>query len=197
VADQIMNTSRKISQISVSPEALGSLPSIGEQDIFRAMSLMPGVSGTNEASSGRFVRGGTPDQNLIVFDGCTMYHVYHLYGFFSAFNPNAIKNVNLYKGGFESKYGGRISSVMELTGKTGNNNQFAGNVGVGLISTNGSIEVPVGENFNLLIAGRRSYTDVITSGLFDDIFDIYNESSNQNNQGGLGLRNNQTIPTFA
>jgi len=195
VADQIMNTSRKISQISVSPEALGSLPSIGEQDIFRAMSLMPGVSGTNEASSGLFVRGGTPDQNLIVFDGFTIYHVDHLYGFFSAFNPNAIKNVNLYKGGFESKYGGRISSVMELTGKTGNNNQFAGNVGVGLISTNGSIEVPVGENFNLLIAGRRSYTDVITSGLFDDIFDIYNESSNQNNQGGLGLRNNQTTPS--
>ena len=115
--NQMISATEKISQISISPEVLHALPSIGEKDIFRGIQLLPGVSGTNEASSGLYVRGGTPDQNLVVLDGFTVYHVDHFYGFFSAFNPNAIKNVQVHKGGFESKYGVRLSSVMDLTGK--------------------------------------------------------------------------------
>lgn len=176
--NQMINATEKISQISISPEALSSLPSMGEKDIFRSLQLLPGVSGTNEASSGLFVRGGTPDQNLILLDGFTVYHVDHFYGFFSAFNPNAIKNVQLYKGGFEPKFGGRLSSVMELTGKTGNQNRVSGGGGIGAISGNAYFEIPFGEKVNLFIAGRRSYTDIIESGVYNDIFDLYNDQSN-------------------
>ncbi|MEP2026826.1 MAG: TonB-dependent receptor [Reichenbachiella sp.] len=204
---QLISANERISQISISPEALSSLPSMGEKDIFRSIQLLPGVSGTNEASSGLFVRGGTPDQNLIVLDGFTVYHVDHFYGFFSAFNPNAIKNVQLHKGGFESKHGGRLSSVMELTGKTGNQNKFSGGAGIGAISANAFVEVPIGEKFNLFLAGRRSYTDIITSGIYNDIFDLYNDNEStapsQNpslpsrpGRGGVSNQQEATEPSF-
>jgi len=201
--NQMMSATKGISQISISPQAMNSLPSMGEKDIFRSIQLLPGVSGTNEASSGLFVRGGTPDQNLVVLDGFTVYHVDHFYGFFSAFNPNAIKDVQMHKGGFESKYGGRLSSVMELTGKTGNQNKFSGGAGIGAISANAYLEIPIGDKLNLFLAGRRSYTDIITSGLYDDIFDLYNDgSNNQNNNapsgngGPRGPQQEQTEPSF-
>ncbi|MEL0198904.1 MAG: carboxypeptidase-like regulatory domain-containing protein, partial [Gammaproteobacteria bacterium] len=113
-----------ISQYSLSPELTNSLPNLGEQDIFRSMQLLPGVSGSNESSSGLIVRGGTIDQNLVLFDDFTVYHVDHVFGFFSAFNNNAIKDVQFYKGGFSAKYGGRMSSVVDITGKDGNTEQF-------------------------------------------------------------------------
>ena len=105
-----------ISQFSLSPDLTRSLPNLGEQDIFRSMQLLPGVSGSNESSSGLVVRGGTIDQNLVLFDDFTVYHVDHVFGFFSAFNNNAIKDVQFYKGGFGAKYGGRMSSVVDITG---------------------------------------------------------------------------------
>lgn len=86
----------------------------------RSFQLMPGVSASQESSSGLYVRGGTPDQNLVLYDGFTVYHVDHLYGYFSAFNSNVVKDIQLYKGGFESRFGGRLSSVTEITGKDGN-----------------------------------------------------------------------------
>jgi hypothetical protein len=202
--NQMISATEKISQISISPEALNALPSMGEKDIFRSIQLLPGVSGTNEASSGLFVRGGTPDQNLVILDGFTVYHVDHFYGFFSAFNPNAIKNVQVYKGGFESKYGGRLSSVMELTGKTGNQNKFSGGAGIGAISANAFVEVPMGDKFNLFLAGRRSYTDIISSGIYNDVFDLYNDNaSTTNNQNpglpsrpGRGNQQDESEPSF-
>lgn len=204
--NQMISASEEISKISISPEAMSALPSMGEKDIFRSIQLLPGVSGTNEASAGLYVRGGTPDQNLIVLDGFTVYHVDHFYGFFSAFNPNAIKHVQLHKGGFEPKYGGRLSSVMELTGKSGNQNKFSGGVAAGAISANAFVEVPIGDKFNLFFAGRRSYTDIITSGIYNDVFDLYNNNSNTTNQNpslpsspGIGGGQNQqegTQPSF-
>ncbi len=187
--EHMVKLNDKISAVSISPAQLSALPSLGEKDIFRSLQLLPGVSGTNETSSGLYVRGGTPDQNLILFDGFTVYHVDHFYGFFSAFNANAVKDIQLFKGGFEAKYGGRLSSVVDLTGKTGNSNEVSGNVGVSAISVNGSLEVPFDEGRgNIFLAGRRSYTDVIQSGLYNDIFDLYNDSNNnttpQNAPGG-------------
>ena len=111
-------------KMKMAPEALKLLPNVGEKDILRGFQLMPGVSASNESSSGMYVRGGTPDQNLILYDGFTVYYVDHMYGFYSAFNSNAIKDVQLYKGGFDSKYGGRLSSVTEITAKDGNKNRF-------------------------------------------------------------------------
>lgn len=95
---------------------------------------MPGVSASNESSSGMYVRGGTPDQNLILYDGFTIYYVDHMHGFYSAFNSNAIKDVQLYKGGYEAKYGGRLSSVTEITAKDGNRNKFTIGGEVSLLS---------------------------------------------------------------
>lgn len=169
-----------ISQISVNPAQIQNLPSLGERDIFRTLQLMPGISGSNEASSGLYVRGGTPDQNLILLDGFTVYHVDHFFGFFSAFNANAIKDVQLYKGGFEAKYGGRLSSVVELTGKQGNTREFDLDAGVGFLSGNLSVEIPLGNRGSILLAGRHSYPG-INNGMFGKVFDLFIQApENQN-----------------
>ena len=196
---QIVKMNKSVSQISLSPKKLASIPNLGEKDIFRAIQLLPGVSGTNESSSGLYVRGGTPDQNLVLLDGFTVYHVDHFYGFFSAFNSGALKDIQLFKGGFPAEYGGRISSVMDLTGKTGNSNKLSLSAGLSLVSANLTVEIPIGEKANLLIAGRRSYTDILKSGLYNSIFDLYNDtdSTNGNNLPNFnGFQQNQTQPSF-
>jgi hypothetical protein len=121
---KMIKATEGVSDIRVAPADLKTLPSFGEVDIFRSLQLLPGISGTNESSSGLYVRGGTPDQNLVLLDGMTVYNVDHFFGFFSAFNADAIKDIQMYKGGYPAKYGGRISSVVDLTGKTGDPNNF-------------------------------------------------------------------------
>ena len=115
----MLNMADDISRITLAPEQIAVLPSLGERDIFRAFQLLPGVSGSNETSSGLYVRGGTPDQNRIEYDGFRVYEVDHLFGYFSAFNMDAVENVELSKGGFEAQHGGVLSSVMKITGKGG------------------------------------------------------------------------------
>jgi ferric enterobactin receptor len=154
----------------MTPKKLEMLPSMGEKDILRSFQLMPGVSASNESSSGLYVRGGTPDQNLVLYDGFTVYHVDHLYGFYSAFNYNALKDVQLYKGGFESRFGGRISSVTEITSKDGNNKNINLGGDLSLLSVNLFAEVPVGDKFTSFFAFRKSYQ----GGLYDLIFKKFN-----------------------
>jgi hypothetical protein len=169
-ADRLMKTGEQVSQVALSPVELKVLPSIGEVDIFRSLQLMPGVSGTNEASAGLFVRGGTPDQNLVLFDGMTVYHVDHFFGFFSAFNADAVKDVRLFKGGYPARYGGRTSSVVDLTGRTGDNQKAHVAAGVNMLSAQGVVEVPLGGRGSIFLAARRSYTDLLQSSLYEDIF---------------------------
>ncbi len=171
--ERLMITNDKISLLKITPQKLSTLPNIGEKDVIRAFQLLPGVSGANESSSNLYVRGGTPDQNLILYDGFTVYQVDHLYGFFSAFNSNAIKDVQLYKGGFESKYGGRLSSVTEITGKDGNSKGFSLGGEVSLLSFNVYTEIPIGKRFTSLVAFRRSYQGL----LYDKIFKQFNKST--------------------
>ncbi len=144
-------------KIKMSPIALKILPNVGEKDIMRGFQLMPGVSAANEGSAGMYVRGGTPDQNLIIYDGFTVYNVDHLFGFYSAFNSNAIKDVQLYKGGFESKYGGRLSSVTEITGKDGNSKKSTAGAEISLLSMNAYAEIPYKDLITSEFAFRRSY----------------------------------------
>ncbi|WP_020606233.1 TonB-dependent receptor [Spirosoma spitsbergense] len=157
----------EVGLIQLTPRNLTRLPNIGERDVFRALQLMPGVSAANESSSGLYVRGGTPDQTLVLYDGFTVYNVDHLYGFFSAFNYNALKSVQLYKGGFDAKYGGRLSGVVELTGKEGNRNRF--NVGgdASFLSVNAFTEGPIGNKVTFMVAGRRSFKGPLYQKLFD------------------------------
>lgn len=181
--EQMMRASSGISKIAISPAQITSLPSLGEKDIFRSLQLLPGISGSNESSSGLFVRGGTPDQNLVLFDGFTVYHVDHLFGFFSAFNSNAIKDVQLHKGGFEAKYGGRLSSAVDITGKDGNAEQFNAGAGISLLSVNGFAEMPFADGKGtILVTGRRSFQ----SGFYNDLLEFSgNDSDVQANQANL------------
>jgi hypothetical protein len=177
----VMNTdTKKVGVLQLNPASLEKLPNLGEKDILRAFQLMPGVGATNESSSGAYVRGGTPDQNLVVFDGFTVYQVDHLYGFFSAFNSNAVKDVQLYKGGFSSSYGGRLSSVTEINGKDGNRNEANFGVDLSLLSVNLFGELPLSSNSSLLFAFRRSYQ----GPLYDKIFKQFNTSTTQGGRGG-------------
>ncbi|MBB3697551.1 TonB-dependent receptor [Flammeovirga yaeyamensis] len=170
--------------IKMSPLKLKTLPNLGERDILRSFQLMPGISAANENSSGLYVRGGTPDQVLVLYDGITVYNVEHMFGFFSAFNSNAIKDVQLYKGGFDAKYGGRTSSVLEITGKEGNQNEFNMAADLSLMSVNGFLEFPVGKKASVILAGRRSWQ----SPLYNKIFNQFSDGNSSNNtpqQGGI------------
>ncbi|RLD67702.1 MAG: TonB-dependent receptor, partial [Bacteroidetes bacterium] len=135
---------------------------LGERDVFKVLQLMPGVRSGSEASSGLYVRGGGPDQNLIVLDDATVYNAMHLFGFFSVFNGDAIKSVELTKGGFPAEYGGRLSSVIDIRLKDGNKEKLGGETSIGLLSSRLLIEGPIVKNkSSFIISGRRTYADVI------------------------------------
>lgn len=130
---------------------------LGEVDVLKALSLTPGVSTGTEGSAGLYIRGGTPDQNLILLDEAPVYNVMHLGGFFSVFNPSSLKSVDLYKGAFPARYGGRLASVIDLTMKDGNNQKFGGEVGIGLLNQNLTLEGPIVKNkASFIVSGRVS-----------------------------------------
>ena len=147
-----------ISTISISPRQIKSLPQIGEVDLFRALQFLPGVAAQNDYSSGLIVRGGNTDQNLILLDGITVYNPSHLGGFFSTFITEGLREAELMKGGYSAEYGGRLSSVLDIKTKDGNNKKLAGSMEISLISSKLLLEAPVWKG-GWLIAGRRTYLD--------------------------------------
>jgi ferric enterobactin receptor len=169
--------------IEISPSELGALPSVGETDLFRSLQLLPGVSGASDANSGLSIRGGTSDENLVLLDGMTVYHVDHFFGFFSAFNTDAIKDVRLMKGGYGAKWGGRTSGVIDMVGKSGDNAQFGASAGLSLLSARSVTEVPLGGKGSWLLSMRRSYTDIIRTGLYNSIFDAVGGEQDPGNSG--------------
>lgn len=176
----VLQVSRQQAGIfKMSPAKLQTLPNLGEKDILRSFQLMPGISAANENSSGLYVRGGTPDQVLVLYDGFTVYNVEHMFGFFSAFNSNAIKDVQLFKGGFDAKYGGRLSSVVEITGKDGNQKGFNMAADISLMSVNGFIELPVSDKLTATFSGRRSWQ----SPLYQKMFETYTTENEEPQQG--------------
>ena len=135
---------------------------MGEVDIIRSIQLLPGVSTVGEGATGFNVRGGNIDQNLILLDEATVFNSSHLFGFFSVFNADAVKDLTLYKGGIPAKYGGRLSSVLDVRQKEGNSKKFAGSAGIGLVSSRLMLEGPIVEDkVSFMIAGRRSYGDLL------------------------------------
>lgn len=143
---------------------------LGEVDIVKAVTLLPGITNAGEGASGFNVRGGTVDQNLILLDEATIYNSSHLFGFFSVFNPDAIKDLKLYKGGIPARYGGRVASVMDIYQKEGNSKEFHGNGGIGLVSSRLLIEGPIKkEKGSFLLGGRSTYAH-----LFLPLFDLNN-----------------------
>jgi len=155
--------STQMGTIQIPLREIKNLPALmGEVDIFKVIQLLPGVQSGAEGASGLYVRGGSPDQNLILLDGVPVYNASHLFGFFSVFNDGAINNVELIKGGFPARFGGRLSSVIDITMKEGNMKKFQGEGSIGLIASKITLEGPiVKDKTSFLISGRRTYLDMI------------------------------------
>ncbi|MCJ8164847.1 TonB-dependent receptor [Pontibacter sp. E15-1] len=147
----------------------------GETDILRVVLTLPGVKSVGESSTGLNVRGGSTDQNLILFNDATIYNPSHLFGFFSAFNPDILKTVELYKSGIPAKYGGRLSSVLEVTSRDGNKKEISGSGGIGLLTSRLTLEGPIKKDkTSFMIGGRSTYSDWLLKELPNKSF---NESS--------------------
>lgn len=155
--------STQMGTIEVPIAQIKAVPTLfGEADLIKALQLLPGVQAGTEGSSGMYVRGGGPDENLFLIDGIPVYNVNHLAGFFSVFNPDAIKNVTLYKGNFPARFGGRLSSVVDVRMNDGNDKAIHGNVTVGIISSKITIEGPiVKEKTTFNLSARRTYSDLL------------------------------------
>ena len=156
-----------ISQVNIPMEQLSQIRIGGEADIFRALQMLPGVLSSSQISSGLFIRGGSPDQNLVLLDGMTVYNPTHLFGFISAFNNDAVKDVDLLKGGFPAEFGGRMSAVLNITQKDGNRDKFEGLVGLGILSSRASLQGPLG-NGSFFLGGRATYLDLILNVIPED-----------------------------
>lgn len=157
----------QMSKVSIPISQIKALPALlGEVDVLKSLQLLPGVQGGTEGSAGLYVRGGGPDQNLYLLDGVPVYNVNHLGGFFSTFNSDAISNVDLYKGGFPARFGGRLSSVVDIRMKEGNKEKFAGEGSIGLISSKLLLEGPINKGRgSYIVSGRRTYLDVLMAPL--------------------------------
>ena len=164
-------TSSEMSVSKVSLKDAEKIPVIfGERDVMKTVQLLPGVKSEGDGGAGFFVRGGSADQNLILLDEAPVYNASHMLGFFSIFNSDALKDVKLYKGGMPAQYGGRLSSVMDIKMKEGNNKSFHATGGVGLISSRLSIEGPiVKDKGSFIISGRRTYADMFLAFSTDEM----------------------------
>lgn len=146
----------------LSPGLVRQLPSIGgEPDVFRALQLLPGVKALSEASSGLYVRGGAPDQNLVLLDGVVVYNPSHLGGFLSTFNADAIRDIKFIKGAPPAEYGGRLSSVLDMTMREGSREKFSGTAGLSVLDARAMVEGPFGTNGSFMLSARRMYLDLI------------------------------------
>jgi len=156
-------TTTEMGTVSLSVEKIKTLPVIfGEVDILKALQLMPGVQSSGEGNSGFYVRGGGPDQNLVLLDDAVVYNPGHLFGFFSVFNSDAVKNITLIKGSMPANYGGRLSSVVDVSMKEGNNKEFHSEGGIGLIASRFTVEGPIKKNKgSFMLSGRRTYLDLL------------------------------------
>jgi len=179
--DQLQQT--QMGKIDLNIEQMKKLPVLfGEVDVLKTLQLLPGVQSGSEGTTGFYVRGGAQDQNLIILDEAPVYNASHLFGFFSVFNSDAIKNVELFKGDFPARYGGRLSSVVDITMKDGNNEKLSGEGGIGLIASRFTLEGPIVKGkSSFIISARRTYVDLFT--------DLINQA-NKNNP------NYQIIPAY-
>lgn len=150
--------------IKLNVEQISSIPTImGEPDILKTLQLKPGIQSGGEGTTGLFVRGGSPDQNLILLDEAVVYNASHLFGFFSVFNSDAIQNVEVHKGSMPATYGGRLASVIDISMREGNNQNYSARGGIGLISSRLTVEGPIIEDTSsFILSGRRTYIDVIS-----------------------------------
>ncbi len=161
-ADENIQESTRMSTIDLPVSQIKAMPALfGETDVFKVLQLLPGVQSGAEGTSGLYVRGGGPDQNLILLDGVPVYNASHLFGFLSVFNADAINRVELIKGGFPARYGGRLSSVIDISMKEGNTKKLQGEGSIGLIASRLTLEAPINDKTSFIVSGRRTYIDLL------------------------------------
>ncbi len=164
----------QMSAASMTPREIQALPALlGEVDVLKALQLLPGVQSGSEGTSGLYVRGGGPDQNLILLDGAPVYNASHLFGFFSVFNADALRAVDLVTGGFPARYGGRLSSVLDIRMREGNLREVAGEGAVGLVASRLTVEGPIlKDRAAFLVSGRRTYVDLLAKPFLPEGQDV-------------------------
>lgn len=198
---------KNIGTVQVDAKLIQELPSVFEADVFRSIQLLPGVKAASDFSSGLYIRGGSPDQTLILLDRTTVYNPSHFFGFFSTFNPDAIKDVRLYKGGYPAEYGGRLGSVLTIYNKDGNRNEMDGTATIGMLASRASIEGPYSKGswmfsarrstLEPLLAGLRQTTDNVPSQFyFYDFNGKVNFDATQNDKLSLAFYAGQDRVTF-
>ena len=172
----------QMSTVEIPIAQIKSIPAfLGEVDVLKALQLLPGVQSGGEGQSGLYVRGGSPDQNLILLDGVPVYNASHLFGFFSVFNADALKDVKLIKGGFPARYGGRLSSVLEINMKEGNSKEIKGAGSVGIVASKFTLEGPIiTDKTSFIVSARRTYIDVLAKPF------IQSSLKSEGQQGGTG-----------
>ena len=187
---------RQIGTDRLSTAAITQLPSVLQPDVFRSLSLLPGVTTASDYSSNLYIRGGGPDQTLVLLDGTTVYNPTHFFGFFSTFNPDAIKDVQLYKGAYPAKYGGRLGSVVSIYNKDGNRRETTGGLSVGLLASRAYVEGPYGGSDDdpagsYMVAVRRSTLEPVLAALrradtdgIPDSFSFYDVNAKINYDAG-------------
>ncbi len=169
--DEVTITATRHSKVESSQMSMMDIPItkfiklpvlLGEADVLKVIQLLPGVQSGTEGTTGIYVRGGGPDQNLFLLDGVPVYNASHLFGFLSVFNPDAVKSVQLYTGGFPARYGERLSSVVDIRMKEGNEKEVKGNFSIGLVSSKLSVEGPIiKDRTSFIISARRTYADIL------------------------------------
>ncbi|GAB3947457.1 TonB-dependent receptor [Spirosoma harenae] len=204
ILDQRVSDNPQMSQIAVSIGQITKVPSLfGEKDVLKVIQLLPGVQKGSEGNAGIYVRGGGPDQNLILLDGATVYNPNHLLGFFSAFNSDALRRVELTKGGFPARFGGRVSSVIEMDTKIGGSDTLRTEASIGIISSRITADGPLLKSrVRFMLAARRTYVDLITepiselSGNNSVATKSYFYDLNGKFQWQINARNKFSVSTF-
>lgn len=187
---------KQISKVTMKPRDLEFMPQFVEADLLRSLQTLPGVVAVSDFSSALYVRGGTPDQNLILLDGADVYNPEHAFGIFSSFDLETIKQADLYKGGYPSQYGGRLSSVLNIINKDGNREKIGGTVAVSALSSKANLEAPLGKFGSILLSGRRTYL-AETIGLFiNDLPDYYFYDGSAKAFLDLGSSNKLTLSAY-
>lgn len=177
IADSVRTSERlyrkSVSKITMTPREIESAPQVVEADLLRTLQTMPGIASVSDFSSELYVRGGTPDQNLYMIDGTDVYNPEHLFGLFSTFNTDAIKNVEISKGGFGAEYGGRLSSVLDVTNLDGHRKEYTSKTSISLLSAKTTMQFPLGSLGAISGSIRRTYFDQTIGKSIDDIPDYY------------------------
>ena len=170
-ADSSLEKEKPIGVITVKPTFVREMPSVLEADLFRSLQMLPGIKAASDFSSSLYVRGGSPDQTLVLLDRTTVYNPSHFFGFFSTFNTDAIKDVQVFKGGYPAEYGGRLGAVIDIYNKDGNRNEFEGSATLGLLASRILLETPFKKG-SAMFALRRSTLEPLLAALRQSIDDI-------------------------